>query len=148
MEKLLAALRIKARVQQGREPDPSAGIIDSQTVKGADMGGRDARGYDAGKKINGRKRFIITDPVSLLVTITVLAASWHDSDGAKTALLSAYMVTPIRHAGPESAPAHRQIGAHSAVHQAMPALLWTVDQPLGRDSIACSHHLLPSGSPK
>lgn len=96
-EKLLATLRIKARVQQGRDPQPSAGIIDSQSVKGADTVGRDSRGYDAGKKINGRKRFIITDTLGLLVTVTVLAASWQDRDGAKSALLSAYMLTPIRH---------------------------------------------------
>ncbi|MFD0782358.1 IS5 family transposase [Micromonospora azadirachtae] len=96
-EKLLAALRVKARVQQGRDPEPSAGIIDSQSVKGADTVGRDSRGYDAGKKINGRKRFIVTDTAGLLLTVTVLAASWQDRDGAKTALLSAYMAAPIRH---------------------------------------------------
>jgi hypothetical protein len=60
-EVMLAALREQARVQQGRNPQPSAGIIDSQSVKGADTVGRDSRGYDAGKKINGRKRFIVTD---------------------------------------------------------------------------------------
>jgi transposase len=56
-EVMLAALREQAWVQQGRNPQPSAGIIDSQSVKGADAVGRDSRGYDAGKKINGRKRF-------------------------------------------------------------------------------------------
>lgn len=49
-----------------------------------------------GKKINGRKRFIITDTLGLLVSVTVLAASWQDRDGARTALLSVYLFTPIR----------------------------------------------------
>jgi transposase len=66
-------------------------------VKGADtVGALQTRGYDAGK-INGRKRFIITDTAGLLITVAVLAASWQDRDGAKTALLSAYLTTPIRH---------------------------------------------------
>ncbi|SPL88542.1 Mobile element protein [[Actinomadura] parvosata subsp. kistnae] len=65
--------------------------------------GRDSRGYDAGKKVNGRKRFIITDTTGLLVTVAVMAASWQDHDGAKTALLSAYLTTPIRHVSPTRA---------------------------------------------
>jgi transposase len=96
-EKLLAALRVKARVQDGRSPEPSAGIIDSQSVKGADTVGANTRGYHAGKKINGRKRFIVTDTAGLLITVAVMAASWQDRDGAKTALLSAYLATPVRH---------------------------------------------------
>ena len=96
-EKLLAALRVKARIAQGREPEPSAGVLDSQSVKGADTVGRDSRGYDAGKKINGRKRFIVTDTAGLLITVAVLAASWQDRDGGKTALLGAYLTTPVRH---------------------------------------------------
>jgi hypothetical protein len=74
-ENLLAALRVKARVAQGREPEPSAGVLDSQSVKGADTIGRTSRGYDAGKKINGRKRFIVTDTAGLLITVAVMAAS-------------------------------------------------------------------------
>ncbi|MER7503621.1 IS5 family transposase [Nonomuraea pusilla] len=96
-ERLLAELRIKARRQAGRDDEPSAGVIDSQSVKGADTVGRDSRGYDAGKKVNGRKRFIITDTTGLLITVAVMAASWQDRDGAKTALLSAYLTTPIRY---------------------------------------------------
>ncbi|PZG45977.1 IS5/IS1182 family transposase [Spongiactinospora gelatinilytica] len=96
-ETLLRELRIKARRADGRADEPTAGLIDSQSVKGADTVGGDSRGYDAGKKINGRKRFIVTDTTGLLVTVTVLAASWQDRDGAKTALLSAYLTTPIRH---------------------------------------------------
>ena len=88
---MLAALREQARVQQGRNSQPSAGIIDSQSVKGADTVGRDSRGYDAGKKINGRKRFIVTDTLGLLIVVVVLAASVQDRDGARTTLLSAYL---------------------------------------------------------
>ena len=97
-EKLLAALRVKARVQAGREPEPSAGIIDSQSVKGADTVGAESRGYDTGKKINRRKRFIVTDTLGLLVTVWVLAASWQDRDGAKGALVAATLAVPsMRH---------------------------------------------------
>lgn len=106
-EKLLAALRIKARIAQGREPEPSAGVLDSQSVKGADTVGRDSRGYDAGKKINGRKRFIVTDTAGLLITACVLAASWQDRDGGKTALLSVYLTSPVRYVFADSGFAGR-----------------------------------------
>ncbi|MET7877645.1 IS5 family transposase [Micromonospora profundi] len=96
-EKILTTLRVKARMQQDREPQPSAGVVDAQSMKDADTGGRDSRGYDAGTKVNDRKRFIVTDTLGLLATATVLAASWQDRDGANTALLSAYMATSIRH---------------------------------------------------
>jgi transposase len=95
-EKLLAAVREQLRVEQGRNPEPSAGLVDSQTVKGADTVGRDSRGYDAGKRINGRKRFIVTDTLGLLITVVVCAASMQDRDGAKPVLLQAYLVSPIR----------------------------------------------------
>jgi transposase len=95
-EAMLHALREQLRVQQGRSPQPSAGIIDSQSVKGADTVGRDTRGYDAGKRINGRKRFIVTDTLGLLIVVVVLAASVQDRDGAKTTLLSMYLAAPIR----------------------------------------------------
>ena len=92
----MTELREQIRLAEGREPQPSAEVIDSQSVKGADTVGRDSRGYDAGKKVNGRKRFI-TDTLGLLVGVTVLAASWQDRDGAKTALLGVYLFTPIRY---------------------------------------------------
>lgn len=95
-EKLLAALRVKVRTQCGRAAEPSAGIVDSQSVKGADSVGADSRGYDAGKKVNGRKRFIVTDTLGLLVTVRVLAASWQDRDGAKGALVAAALAAPSK----------------------------------------------------
>jgi hypothetical protein len=96
-DRIIEELREQIRIAQGRDPQPSAGVIDSQSVKGADTVGRDTRGYDAGKTVNGRKRFIITDTLGLLVGVTVLAASWQHRDGAKTALLSVYLATPIRY---------------------------------------------------
>ena len=56
-------------------------------MKGADTVGVDSRGYDVGKRINGRKRFILTDIVGLLFTVAVGAASMQDRDGAKPVLL-------------------------------------------------------------
>lgn len=77
-------------------PQPRAGLIDSQSVKGADTVGRDTRGYDAGKKVNGRKRFIVTDTLGLLLVVVVLSASVQDRDGAKSVLLDTYLRTPVR----------------------------------------------------
>ena len=108
-ERILEELREQVRMPEGRDPQPSAGIIDSQSVKAADTVGRDSRGYDAGKKINGRKRFIVTDTLGLLVVVCVMAASWQDRDGAKTTLLGAYLATPIRHVFADSGFAGRLV---------------------------------------
>jgi transposase len=108
-ERILTELREQVRIADGRAPHPTAGIIDSQSVKGADTVGTDSRGYDAGKKINGRKRFIVTDTLGLLVVVCVMAASWQDRDGAKTALLSTYLTTPIRHVFADSGFAGRLV---------------------------------------
>ncbi|WP_394468209.1 IS5 family transposase [Kutzneria buriramensis] len=85
--RLLDALRARVRTDAGRDPDPSAGLMDSQTVKGADTVGADTRGYDAGKKPGGRKRFIVTDTLGLLLAVVVLPACMQDRDGAKRLLL-------------------------------------------------------------
>lgn len=95
-ERILDELREHVGIAEGRDPEPSAEIIDSQSVKAAGTVGGDSRGYDAGKKINGRKRFIVTDTLGLLVVVCVMSAAWQDRDGAKTALLSTYPSTPIR----------------------------------------------------
>jgi transposase len=84
---MVDALRAQVRTGEGRDPEASAGLMDSQSVKGADTVGVDTRGYDASKKINGRKRFIVTDTLGLLLVVLVLPASVQDRDGARKLLL-------------------------------------------------------------
>lgn len=88
------ALRDRVRDADGRDPMCSAGIVDSQSVKGADTVGADSRGYDAGKKINGRKRHLVTDTLGLLIVVMVTTAGLQDRDGGRLVLEKAKMTMP------------------------------------------------------
>lgn len=84
------ALRDKLRALHGRDPQPTAGVVDSQSVKGAQTVGSDSRGYDKGKNVNGCKRFLIVDTLGLLLTVLVVPASAQDRDGARQLLVDPY----------------------------------------------------------
>lgn len=81
---ILDALRRQVRVAAGREPEPQKAAIDSQTVKGSEAGG--ARGYDGGKRINGRKRHLVVDSLGLLLVVLVTSANADDGTAAPEVL--------------------------------------------------------------
>ncbi|MEU9349204.1 IS5 family transposase [Streptomyces sp. NPDC048278] len=77
------------RWAEGRAPEPSAAVIDSQSVKADATVAYDSRGFDAGKKINGRKRHLLTDTLGLVLDVLVTPASTTDRDAARILLPTA-----------------------------------------------------------
>jgi transposase len=85
--------QVRERVEV-RNRQPSAALVDSQSVRGAETVGRSERGYDAGKKINGRKRHIAVDTCGLLLAVLVTGANVQDRDAARSLLWALHACFP------------------------------------------------------
>jgi transposase len=120
-EAMHGQLRGRGRELAGRTAAPTAAVIDSQSVRAAEEVARSSRGYDAGKKVQGRKRHIAVDVMGLLLTVLVTAASVQDRDAArpllwnlrkafpsvKLAWADGGYARPADHLGEDRAQAHR-----------------------------------------
>jgi putative transposase len=86
LARLHDALRAQVRAADGRDAEPTAAVIDSQSVRAADTVPKATRGWDNAKKVNGRKRHIAVDSAGLLLAVVITAASVQDRDAARPLL--------------------------------------------------------------
>jgi len=118
-ESMQDRLRQQWRERLGRHAQPSAAVLDSQSTRYSPQGGE--AGFDAGKKVKGRKRHLVVDTLGLLLAVTVSAASVQDRDGAPAVVALACAKVP-------SLKVLFVDGAYRAVHalrRCRPPMAWT-----------------------
>ena len=86
LTRLHDALRAQVRIAAGRNAEPTAAVVDSQSIRAADTVPKASRGWDNAKKVNGRKRHIAVDTGGLLLAVVITAANVQDRDGARPLL--------------------------------------------------------------
>lgn len=128
-EQVNAALRREVRVGLGRDPEPSAAILDSHSIKSRSVRG-EKRGYDGGKKIRGRKRHLLVDTQGLLMSVNVLEASLGEREGGRELLLPLIGKRPRLHligveSGYAGSPCEQWVKEHLGVRLEIVNHPWT-----------------------
>ena len=94
LARLHDVLRTRVRVAAGRKPQPTAAVIDSQSIRAADTVPKATRGWDNAKKVNGRKRHIAVDTTGLVLDVVITPASVQDRQGARPLLWNTHRACP------------------------------------------------------